>query len=244
MTKSRVLTALAATVLATGLFVSEVQSQGVGAPAAMRPAAGPTAPATAAPIAGPTVMPATGPVALLDVSRVYKGHARFKGMMDNMKAYVQEVETWVKTEREAIGAMAEKLKEYQSGSQEYKDLEAETAKRQSNLQVQMQLKRKELMLQEAKIYHNVYVEIEQEVESVAAARGFIIVLRYNGDEVDRDDPENVLRDINKSVIWFNRGVDITDEVIARITSRSQQFGNAATGSTQNRQGIPATPPRR
>lgn len=235
MTKSRILAALAATILATGLFVSEAPSQGVGNPTAMRP--------VAAPAAGPTVMPAAGPVALLDVSRVYKSHARFKGMMDNMKAYVQEVETWVKGERDAITKMAERLKEYQSGSQDYKDLETEVAKRQSNLQVQMQLKRKELMLQEAKIYHNIYTEIQQEVESVAAARGFIIVLRYNGDEVDREDPENVLRDINKSVIWFNRGVDITDEVIARIDGRSQ-YGGATTGSTTNRPGIPAGPQRR
>ena len=166
--------------------------------------------------------------------------------MDDMKAYVQEVEAWVKSERDAIGAMAEKLKEYQSGSQDYKDLETEVAKRQSNLQVQMQLKRKELMLQEAKIYHNIYTEIQQEVESVAAARGFIIVLRYNGDEVDREDPENVLRDINKSVIWFNRGVDITDEVTARIAGRSQQFGGAPRppAARTNRPGIPVTPPRR
>jgi Skp family chaperone for outer membrane proteins len=251
VTKYRVLAALAAIVLAAGLLVSEASSQGVGNPATLRPVAPATAPSAAGagmtaamPAAAPAAMPASGPIALLDVSKVYKSHARFKGMMDQMKAHVEKVEEWVKGERDAIRTMAEKLKELTPGTQDYKDLEAQVAKRQSDLQVNMQLQRKELMLQEAKIYHNVYTEIAQEVESVAAARGFLMVLRYNGDEVDTQDPEGVLRDINKSVIWFNRGVDITDEVMARITSRSQQFGSAATGSTTNRPGIPAAPQRR
>jgi Skp family chaperone for outer membrane proteins len=244
VTKSRVLAALAAIVVATGLLVSEAPSQGVGNPATLRPVAPATAPAApTAPAAGPAVMPATGPVALLDVSRVFKGHARFKAMMDQMKAHVEKVEEWVKTEQGTLRTMVEQLKQYQSGSQEYKDLETQIAKRQSDLQVTMQLQRKELMLQEAKIYHNVYMEIQQEVESIASARGFLMVLRYNGDEVDREDPEGVLRDINKSVIWFNRGADITDEVIARIEGRSQ-YGAATTGSTTNRPGIPAAAPQR
>ena len=195
--------------------------------------------------AAPAAAPMTaGPVALLDVSRIFKQHARFNGMMEEMKAHVQQVEAWVKTEREAMRVQAEQMKDLQPGSQQYKDTEVALAKRQSDVQIQMQVQRKELMQREAKIYFNVYSEVQQEVEAVAAARGFVIVLRYNGDQVDVEQPDDVLRDINKSVIWFNRGADITDEVLARIASRSQQSGDTATGSTQNRQGIPLQPARR
>lgn len=233
MTKSRVFAAVAATVLAAGLLVSEARSQGNAGQPMMASAAAPAAaPMTA------------GPVALLDVSRIFKQHARFNGMMEEMKAHVQQVEAWVKTEREAMRVQAEQMKDLQPGSQQYKDTEVALAKRQSDVQIQMQVQRKELMQREAKIYFNVYSEVQQEVEAVAAARGFVIVLRYNGDQVDVEQPDDVLRDINKSVIWFNRGADITDEVLARIASRSQQSGDTATGSTQNRQGIPLQPARR
>jgi Skp family chaperone for outer membrane proteins len=233
VTKSRVFAAAAATVLAAGLLVCEARSQGnVGQPMMA---------SAAAPAAGPMT---AGPVALLDVSRIFKQHARFNGMMEEMKAHVQKVEAWVKSEKDAMREKAEQMKDLQSGSPEYKNLEVELAKRQSDLQLQMQIQRKDLMQQEAKIYFNVYNEVQQEVEAVAAARGFVIVLRFNGDQVDVEQPDDVLRDINKSVIWFNRGVDITDEVLARIASRSQQPANTATGSTENRQGIPLQPTRR
>jgi Skp family chaperone for outer membrane proteins len=233
VTKSRVFAAVAATVLAAGLFVCEARSQGnVGQPMMA---------SAAAPAAGPMT---AGPVALLDVSRIFKEHARFNGMMEEMKAYVQQVETWVKTQRDELRVQAEQMKDLQPGSQQYKDTEVALAKRQSDVQIEMQRQRKELMQREAKIYFNVYNEVQQEVEAVAAARGFVIVLRFNGDQVDVEQPDDVLRDINKSVIWFNRGVDITDEVLARIKSRSQQPANTATGSTENRQGIPLQPTRR
>ena len=224
MTKSHVLAATAAIVFAAGLIVSDVQAQQqVG----YRPTQAPAA---------------VGPVALLDVSRVFKNHSRFKSSMEAMKAQVQQIEAQVKTEKETLRKMAEQLQELQSGSPDYKQLEEQAVKRNSDLQVWMQLQRKDLMQQESKIYHNAYTEIQQEVESVAAARGFALVIRFNGEDVDRQKPDDVLRDINKSVIWFNRGLDITDEVLARIEQRSG-YNNAATGSSQNRAGIPLQPRR-
>lgn len=217
MTKSRVLAAVAATVLMVGLLPSDIQAQGN--------------------VAQPAMAPAGGPVALLDVSRVYKAHPRFNAMMEQMKTHVQSVEGWVKSKREEAQALAEEMKGFQSGSQEYKDREAKIAQIRSDLQVQMELQRKDLLQQEAKIYHNVYAEIVQEVESIAAARGFVTVLRFNGEDVNVDEPDNVLQFINRSVIWHNQAVDITDDVLMRIQSRSQH-GAAATGSNQNRQGIP------
>ena len=246
MTKSRVLAALAATVLAAGLFVSEAQSQGS---ATRQPcaAAEPTVAADRRADRRADRHAAAGPVALLDVSRVYKGHARFKGMMDDMKAYVQKVETWVKTRaRRPSAPWPRQLKEYSARhARSTRTLETEVAKRQSNLQVQMQMQRKELMQQEAKIYHNVYSEIEQEVESVAAARGFVMVLRYNGDEVDRRGPgrraprhQQVGDLVQPRRRHHRRSHGPNHQPLATVRQRGHRQ-HARIG-----QGIPAQPPRR
>ena len=55
--------------------------------------------------------PAGGPsIALLDVSYIFKNHARFKGMMEDMKADVERAENQVKAERDAITKLNERCR--------------------------------------------------------------------------------------------------------------------------------------
>jgi Skp family chaperone for outer membrane proteins len=235
VTKSSISAALAALVLCSAI-VSVAPAQ-QGGNNVYRP----PAPVAAAPqVAAPQV---AAPIALLDVSRVFKAHGRFKAAIDMMKGDVERVETWFKNEREGLRQSVEQLQGFRPGSPEYKQLEEQIAKRESDLKIDLQIRKKDLMQQEATIYFNVYKEIEQEAQSVAAARGFIMVLRFSGEQASVDRPDQVLSEINKPVIWFNQGLDITDEVIARIERRSA-YGNQNTGSTQNRPSIPMQPPRR
>jgi len=159
-------------------------------------------------------------IALLDISYIFKNHARFKSMMDGMKGDVKRAENQVKRERDSIRTLAERLREFRSGSPEFKQLEQELAKRQSDLQVQMQLQRKDFLHQEAKIYHTIYREILQEVEYYATSQGISVVLRFSGDPVDIEKPDEVLRDLNKSVVYYSSGLDITPMVLERLNQRS------------------------
>lgn len=221
MMKSPISAALAALVLATGLAAPHAMAQRAGSPVMVPPQA-----------AGSTV-------ALLDLAYVFKNHARFKSRMGDMKTDVQRAEAWVKKEREAIRKIADGLKDFRTGTQEYKQLEQQLAKRQADVQVQLQLQRKDFLQQEAKIYHDVYNEILQQVEHIARQHGYVMVLRFNGDRVNRDNPEDVLRDINKSVIWFDNRRDITGLVLEQL---NKQRGGARV--SDGRSGIPTPPPRR
>ena len=158
-------------------------------------------------------------VALLDISYIFKNHIRFKAQMADMRADVQQAEVRVKKERETIRKLMEQLNEYPAGSVEYKQMEEHVTKRTAELQVQLQLERKEFLHREAKIYHNVYQEIQQEVNYYASNTGIAAVLRFNGDPVNKEKPDDVLRDINKPVIWFSQGMDITPAILSRLNER-------------------------
>ena len=160
------------------------------------------------------------PVALLDVSRVFSEHLRFKAMMEDMKAEVQRAESDIKVERDAIRKLAERLKEYKQGTSVYKSIEEDLTKRESDLRVRVELRRKTFLENEAKIYHNVYQEILQQVDYYCASRGIGMVLRFNGEAADAGRPEDVLRYINKPVVWHNRALDITQVVLDDLNRRS------------------------
>jgi Skp family chaperone for outer membrane proteins len=185
--------------------------------------------------------PAAGPnIALLDVSYIFKNHARFKGQMEEMKADVERAEQQVKTERDAIGKLAERLQEFRKGTPDYKQMEEELAKRGADLQVQVQLQKNEFLQREAKIYHNVYQEIWQVTDYYAKQNGVDMVLRFNGDPVDVERPDSVLSFINKPVVWYQKQLDITPAVLQELNRNApaQADRRAAPGAPAGR---PASP---
>jgi Skp family chaperone for outer membrane proteins len=171
-----------------------------------------------APVRAPA-RPAGAPsIALLDVSYIFEKHPRFRQMMEQMKTDVERAEVAVKAERQAIQKLIDGLDQYK-GSARYKQMEEEVTTRQGNLAVQIQLQKKEFLQREAKIYHNVYKEIQDEVDHYCAANGIDMVLRFNGDPVDADTPQSVLAYINRPVVWYNNNRDITPVILDILKKR-------------------------
>ena len=205
MTKTQFLAALAASVLAAGLTASTALAQQGGQPQT------------------------PGGIALLDVSRVFKEHARFNAEMNGMKAKVQAAEATMKQRADALQQMAEELKELAPGSPTYKQREEKVAQERAAISVAVQLQRKQFLQDEAKIYHMVYREVQQEVQYFASRYGISAVLRFSNDRANVEQPDEVLRDINKSVVWFAPHLDITNDILRALN-------NGAVAPTGNPQG--------
>ncbi len=176
-------------------------------------------------------------VALLDVSYIFKNHARFKSMMQDMKADVERAEGQVRSERDAIGKLAERLNEFRKGSVEYKQLETELTKRQADLSVQVTLQKNEFLQREATIYHNVYEEILQATDYYSQQNGISMVVRFNGDPVDVQRPDSVLAHINQQVVWYQKNMDITPAILQELNRNAVNPGPARAAPTR-----PATVP--
>ncbi|MBN2022271.1 MAG: OmpH family outer membrane protein [Pirellulales bacterium] len=225
MTKYRLFAAAAALVLAaTCLAVPAPAQQGIPGQPVMQQ--------------GPA-----GPIGLIDVKRVFENHGRFKEMMDGLDRDIQNIEQWIKSERDTIRKMNEGLKDFKAGTPEYKQLEQQVAERLSRLQAQVQIQQKEVFEKKAKIHYIVLTEVRQEVASIAAARGLVAVMQFDSTPIDRENPEDMVRDLNSLLVWHAPGVDITQEVLGNLARRMPNYGQAPTGSSGNRVGIPAPPQR-
>ncbi len=219
MTKFKILAAVAAIVLTSGVLATKSYGQQYPNTTTQAP-------------------PVRSSVALLDVGKVFKKNDHFKALKDNLKLDLQRADATLKAKRDSILQRAKALKEMNIGSPDYKQLEAQLAKLQAELQVDVQITKKDLMMQEAKIYHAVYIEIHQEVEAIANAYGLAVVIQFNGDPVNPESPEQIMREISKPIVWHNPSLDITNHVLQRLSQR-----NAGSANSRTRQGIPQ-PPRR
>ena len=69
------------------------------------------------------------------------------------------------------------------------------------------------MKQEANIYYGCYEEIGAVLKGYAEQHDIRLGAAFNGDPVDREDPQEVLKELNKSVIYHSE-IDITNDILA------------------------------
>lgn len=186
-------------------------------------------PAARPPVAA--ARPAAGNIAVLDMTRVFKENVRFKALQEAMKADVQKIDASLKGENDTIRKMAEDLRDFKLGSPDYMNLDARITNRKAQLQANVQLRKKQLMLREADMFHSVYTEVSREVEAIANSRGLLMVVQYTKSKNDPNRPDSVMQDLNKQVVWHSKSIDITDEVIARVNRGGANYGTAARPTT-------------
>ena len=159
-------------------------------------------------------------VAVIDVGYIFKNHARFKQLMDRMKDEVMAAENSLKAERDRVNGMVEQLKGFNVGTPEYKKLEAEIAKAQGDFNVNAQLQKKDFMDREAKVYLQVYGEIEKAVEQFAKQHRIAVVHRFDGEAIDSSDRNQILRGITKPIVYLEPGIDITPDILKMLNAQS------------------------
>jgi Skp family chaperone for outer membrane proteins len=167
------------------------------------------------PGAGPPATPAVH-VAVIDVGYIFKNHARFKQAMDRMKDEVLAAENGLKAERDRINGLMEQLKGFNVGTPEFRKLEAEVAKAQGDFSVNAQLQKKDFMEREAKVYMQVYSEIERAVSQFAREHGIAVVHRFDGEAVDTADRNRILGNITKPIVYHDPQIDITPDVLRML----------------------------
>jgi len=173
-------------------------------------------------------------IAVVDVSYIFNNHRRHQANLESMKKEMTTTEAELKSDGEKIRQMEEQRNTFNVGSPEYKQLDEELARNMAEFNLKMTRLRKSFMEREAKAYYQTYLEVNDAVKSYAMQHNIGIVLRFNGDRADANRREDVLREINKTVVFQNQ-VDITPDVLMMLNRDGQVApqigGRPATGSS-------------
>ena len=165
--------------------------------------------------------------AVVDVSYIFKNYPRFKTQMEQLKTQMESADSQLKSERSSIAAKEEERKKYNVGAPEYKKLDEDIAQATASFQLKANRIRKEFLEREAKVYYQTYLEVSNAVQYYAQQHNIGLVLRFNGDQIDPNVRENILRAINKNVVYQNN-VDITPDVLALLNRGGAPGGVAPT----------------
>ena len=175
----------------------------------------------AAPAAPPTDESAK--IALLDVNKIFKENAPFKRAMEKLKNDADEADKKAKDAQKALTEMTTKFAGMSRGSDEYAEMQKKIVSSQTMLTTEIQLQRQDFLKREAKVYHVVYQEIESDVQKYADQNQISVVIRFMGDPVDENNPDSILANINKPVVWHNDKLDITTAIMQMISEKKFDF---------------------
>lgn len=193
------------------------------------PGAGPRpgGPPSSAIAPGGPAMPAAAPapsgpaggtsVAVIDVAYIFKNHARFNQSMTDMKRDIEGFDAQMQEESKKLQQKQEKMTSFAPTSNEFKKLDEELAHLKSDFQIRVQAKKREFLEQEAKVYYNIYREVEDAVAVFAQRHGIRLVLRFTGDEMKADDRSSVLQGVNKPVVYQDH-LDITLDILSKLNA--------------------------
>lgn len=173
-------------------------------------------------------------IAVVDISYIFKNFKRHQATLDAMKAEMTSTESDLKADSEKIRQMEEQRNTFQVGSKEYKDLDEELARNVAEFKLKMDRLRKDFMEREAKVYYQAYLDVNSAVKYYAERHDIAMVVRFNGDKVDPNRREDVLREINKTVVFQNQ-IDITPDILALINRDA-----AAVPQMGARPGVPGS----
>ena len=167
---------------------------------------------------------AIGPVAIIDMSYIFKNHARFKAMSDRMRQEVLAAEEKLKQRRTEIEALMKQTEGFKRDSPDYKQLDTEITRKKIDLNAEVAMQKKDFVEREAKMYFNVYQEVLDAVTYFSEQNRISLVLRFNGDPTEVGDPQDILKQLNKSVVYYHKSIDITPYIL-----RDLNRGGAGTG---------------
>jgi Skp family chaperone for outer membrane proteins len=179
-------------------------------------------------------------VAILDLAYIYANHVRFKELNEAMRREVMAAEEELKGNKEDLQKLVDKLDDYRRNSPEYRDLEEEITRKQAKLQADVNLQKKAFMEMEAKNYFTVYQEVTDAIKSYCEKHGILLVLRFNGDPIDADNPQEVVKALNNTVLHYHKEIDITPHILAMVNKSRKGPSNPVPPITRDprKTGVP------
>ncbi len=154
-------------------------------------------------------------VAVVDIPYVFKNYDRFKATSEGMKKEMETIDADVKAERANIAKTEQLRNTFNQGTAEYKKHDEELARMMAEFQLKTSKLQKDFMERQAKLYYQTYLEVVKAVNMYATSHNIGMVIRFNGEPVDPNRREDVMRDINKQVVYQN-GIDITPDVLTLL----------------------------
>lgn len=172
-------------------------------------------------------------VGLIDMAHVFKHYEKFEYLREDLKVKITESEGQAKQMAETIKSLQAKMKEHKEGSPEFGEMEQRLAKGSAEFETFRRSTQREILKEESAIYHQVYMEVADAVKKYSKYYGYTLVLRFNSEDLNPEDPQGLIQGMNRQVVFFQEEDDMTTSVLQHLNDKFKESqGGAAKPAKQ------------
>lgn len=171
-------------------------------------------------------------VGLIDMAHVFKNYKKFEALREDLKVEISESENKAKEMQQEIATLQNTLKSLVEGSKEYAKSEQEIVKKAAEFESFRRTASREFLKKESQIYLTVYNETSEAVKKYADFYKYTLVIRFNREELDTENPQTLLQGMNRQVVYHRNEDDITTSVLDYL-NRKYTPAPAAAPRTAN-----------
>jgi len=154
-------------------------------------------------------------IAVVDLAKVFAGYKAFQNDNEELKREVQHVQEETRAMLAAGNKLGEELKLHKQGTAEHARIVKEIQAKAEVFKKHTEESQKRLAEKQATLNLKNYFAVNEEIQRIAAARGFKLVVNYASDPIDPKDLSKAMQVLNRQVLYQN-GLDITEDVISAV----------------------------
>lgn len=173
-------------------------------------------------------------VGLIDMAHVFKNYKKFEQLREDLKLEISESEERAKAMQNEIAQAQMGMKALAEGSEKYTKLEQEIVKKMAEFESFRRSASRDFLKKESQIYLQIYTETSDAVKKYADYYKYTLVMRFNREELDTENPQNLLQGMNRQVVYHRQEDDITISVLDYLNRKYTPSAAPATApkSTQ------------
>jgi Skp family chaperone for outer membrane proteins len=176
-------------------------------------------------------------VGLIDMAHVFKNYKKFEVLREELKEEIASSEAKAKGMQEELGEMQKAMKGMAEGGSDYTKAEQIIVKKAAEFETFRRAASRDFLKKESQIYLQVYNETSDAVKKYATHYKYTLVIRFNREELDTENPQNLLQGMNRQVVYHQAEDDITPSVL-EFLNRSYAKSATPPARTTNRPGTP------
>lgn len=175
-------------------------------------------------------------IALIDMAELFKKYQKFQDKREGLKGQIENKEKVLKATIKKMADIQEEMKTFSQGSDEFIAREKQLTKMKSEIESERQSAQRDFFRQESKVYKEVYDEVTAAVASYAKYYKYTLVLRFSReDTTGNEDPQKVMQDLQRQVVFYQKGDDITDKVISYLNKQYKENAGTAENTPKDQE---------
>ena len=158
-------------------------------------------------------------VGLIDMAYVFKNYKKFESLREDLKVEISDSEEKAKEMQKGIVELQQKMKGLVEGAPEYSKYEQQAVKQAAEFENFRRQMSREFLKKESQIYLQVYNEVSKMVEKYATHFNYTLIIRFNREDLDTENPQQLLQGMNRQVVYYRPNEDITTPVLESLNKK-------------------------